>query len=103
MLLSRGLGFIREMLFANTFGLENEFDLYLVGAVLPITLNTVLLFIGQNYLVPVFQNVNKLSPEDSQKQYNQAFIMFFGTGTLIAIVLFLTSDFIINIYSKYFY
>jgi putative peptidoglycan lipid II flippase len=60
----------------------------------------VLLFIGQNYLVPVFQNVNKLSPEDSQKQYNQAFMMFFGTGTLIAIVLFLTSDFIINIYMQ---
>ena len=39
-LLSRGLGFIREIIFANNFGLETEFDLYLVGAVLPISINS---------------------------------------------------------------
>ncbi len=59
-LLSRGLGFIREMIFANNFGLETEFDLYLVGAVLPITINTIILYIGQNYFVPEFQKLNVL-------------------------------------------
>ncbi len=56
-LLSRGLGFIREMIFANNFGLETEFDLYLVGAVLPITINTIILYIGQNYFIPEFQKI----------------------------------------------
>ena len=36
-LLSRGLGMIREMVFASSFGLGEEFDIYLVGAVLPLT------------------------------------------------------------------
>ncbi|NUM61450.1 MAG: hypothetical protein HUU44_04770, partial [Ignavibacteriaceae bacterium] len=57
-LISRGLGFIREIIFANNFGLEKEFDLYLVGAVLPITINTILLYIGQNYFIPEFQKIN---------------------------------------------
>ena len=35
--LSRGFGFIREMIFANNFGLETDFDLYLVGAVLVVS------------------------------------------------------------------
>ena len=99
-LLSRGLGFVREMIFASNFGLETEFDLYLVGAVLPITINTVLLFIGQNFLVPIFQKVNLSNSQESQKHYNQAFILFFSTGILIAFVLFLFSDQIIHIYMQ---
>ena len=47
-LLSRGLGFIREMIFANNFGLETEFDLYLVGAVLPISIKSVILYIKRD-------------------------------------------------------
>ena len=97
-LFSRGLGFIREMIFAGNFGLETEFDLYLVGAVLPVTINTVILYIGQNYFVPGFQKINSSKISDSQKHYNQAFILFISAGILIALILFLLSDFIINFY-----
>jgi putative peptidoglycan lipid II flippase len=97
-LFSRGLGFIREMIFANNFGLGTEFDLYLVGAVLPITINNILLFIGQNYFVSGFQKINSSDTLASQKYYKQSFLIFVGIGILIAILLFLTSDFIINSY-----
>lgn len=97
-LLSRGLGFLREMIFANNFGLETEFDLYLVGAVLPISINSVILYIGQNHFVPNFQKLNLSNSESAQKYYKQSFILFVGAGTIIAILLFLTSDFIINFY-----
>jgi putative peptidoglycan lipid II flippase len=97
-LFSRGLGFIREMLFANNFGLEAEFDLYLVGAVLPITINTILLYIGQNYFIPEFQKINSLNPDETQKYYKQAFIAFIEAGTVLAILLFFARDFIINFY-----
>lgn len=97
-LLSRGLGFVREMIFAGFFGLETEFDLYLVGAVLPITINTVILYIGQNFFVPAFQKISSLSDEDSQKYYNQALVIFFGAGIIIAAILYTFSDGIINIY-----
>jgi len=97
-LLSKGLGFIREMIFANNFGLETEFDLYLVGAVLPITINSVLLYIGQNYFIPEFQKINSSNPDEAQKYFKQAFIGFIVAGTLLAVLLFFASDYIINFY-----
>jgi putative peptidoglycan lipid II flippase len=97
-LLSRGLGFLREMVFANNFGLEKEFDLYLIGAVLPITINTIILYIGQNFFIPGFQKINSENPEESHKYYNQSFILFVGSGIIIALLLFFLSDFIINLY-----
>ncbi len=97
-LLSRGLGFIREMIFANNFGLGTEFDLYLVGAVLPITINSIILYIGQNYFVPGFQKLNSSKSEAAQKYYKQSFIVFVGVGLLISIILFLASDIIIDFY-----
>jgi len=97
-LLSRGLGFIREMIFAKNFGLETEFDLYLVGAVLPITINTVILYIGQNYFIPEFQKINSSNPDEAQKYFKKTFIGFTMAGTLLALLLFFASDFIINFY-----
>ena len=98
LLLSRGLGFIREMVFANNFGLEKDFDLYLVGAVLPVTINIIILYIGQNFFVPAFQKINSLSDDESQKYYNQSFILFIGAGTIITLILFFFSDAIIDLY-----
>ena len=46
--LSKGIGFFREIVIANFFGLSVDYDIYLVGAVLPLTINTILLCIGQN-------------------------------------------------------
>ena len=98
LLVSRGLGFIREMVFANNFGLEKDFDLYLVGAVLPVTINVIILYIGQNFFVPAFQKINSSAAEDSQKYYNQSFILFIGAGTVVALILFFLSDLIIGLY-----
>lgn len=95
-LVSRGLGFIREMIFANNFGLEKEFDLYLVGAVLPITINTILLYIGQNYFIPEFQKIN--STTQSLKYFRQSILLFSVSGLILAIMLFLTSEPIVNFY-----
>ena len=98
LLVSRGLGFIREMIFANNFGLEKDFDLYLVGAVLPVTINVIILYIGQNFFVPAFQKIDSLATEESQKYYNQSFILFIGGGTVVALILFVFSDIIIGFY-----
>ena len=97
-LLSRGLGFIREMIYANNFGLETEFDLYLVGAVLPITINTVILYIGQNYFIPEFQKLNAFNKVEAQKYFKRSFVGFTLSGILFTLLLFLASDYIINLY-----
>ncbi|MBK9099569.1 MAG: polysaccharide biosynthesis C-terminal domain-containing protein [bacterium] len=94
-LISRGLGFIREMIFANNFGLETEFDLYLVGAVLPITINTVLLYISQNYFIPEFQ---KVGSSQSQKYFRQSILIFTVAGLLFTCLLFLASETVVNFY-----
>lgn len=99
-LLSRGLGFIREMVFASNFGLETDFDLYLVGAVLPTTINSIILYIGQNYFVPGFQKIRSENPEAAKKYFNQSFILFIGAGIIIAILLFFLSDLIISNYMQ---
>jgi putative peptidoglycan lipid II flippase len=97
-LLSRGLGFFREMIFASDFGLETEFDLYLVGAVLPVTINSIILYIGQNYFIPKFQKLNSDDPREGQIYFKQSFIAFIVVGILIALLLYLTSDIIIDFY-----
>lgn len=99
-LLSRGLGFFREMIYANNFGLEKEFDLYLVGAVLPITINTVILYIGQNFFIPEFQKINSTNPEEAQRYFKKSLITFIAAGTFISLLLFFTGDFVINFYMR---
>jgi putative peptidoglycan lipid II flippase len=97
-LISRGLGFVREMIFAHNFGLETDFDLYLVGAVLPITINTIILYIGQNYFVPGFQKLNSTDNDAASKFYRNSFLIFVGFGVVVSILLFITSDLIIKLY-----
>jgi len=97
-LASRGLGFFREMIFANNFGLETEFDLYLVGAVLPITINAIILYIGQNYFIPEYQKKYASDTEEAQRYFKQSFIGFTLAGILLAALLYLTGNIIINFY-----
>jgi len=97
-LASRGLGFIREMIFANNFGLQTEFDIYLIGAVLPITINSIILYVGQNYFIPEYQSKIKSNSELAQKYYRKSLLGFTTAGTVLAIFLFLISEIIINSY-----
>ena len=78
--------------------METEFDLYLVGAVLPITINTIILYIGQNFFIPEFQKINSSNAEAAQKYFKQSFITFAAAGAFISLLLFFSGDFIINIY-----
>ncbi len=97
-LVSRSLGFLREMMFAAYFGLGPEFDLYLVGGVLPVTINFIILYIGQNYFVPGFQKINTSDPDAAQKYFSQTFLFFVLSGLFIALLLFFMSDMIMSLY-----
>jgi len=97
-LFSRGLGFLREVLFANYFGRGIDFDVYLVGAVIPITINTVALFIGQNYFIPAYHKIKSRDPDSTNKFFTTTFFVFTLLGFLISIVLYFLSETIIDIY-----
>lgn len=95
-IVSRGLGFFREVTFAGYYGLSSEFDLYLVGNVIPVTINTIILFVAQNIFVPLY---HKYSDESMIKLllYRQL-RNFLYIGLTITVVLFLFTDVIINFY-----
>jgi putative peptidoglycan lipid II flippase len=95
---SKGLGFLREMLFAGIFGLGSEYDLYLVSSIVPLTISTILLYIGQNYFIPNFDKFNKTDMSKGILFLNFNLILFFIFGCLISFVLYLFSGRIIDNY-----
>ncbi|MCZ6702592.1 MAG: polysaccharide biosynthesis C-terminal domain-containing protein [Ignavibacteria bacterium] len=97
-LFSRGLGFLREVLFANYFGRGIDFDVYLIGAVIPITINTVALFIGQNYFIPAYYKTKLQNPDSTDKFFTANFFVFILIGFIISIALYFLSESIIDVY-----
>ena len=99
-LLGRVIGIIREASYANFFGLTQNYDLYLIGAVIPITINSIIIYLAQNFYIPNFNNLKSHSTEKAEKFKSSVFIGFTLIGLLIAIFLFSISDQIINLYIK---
>jgi putative peptidoglycan lipid II flippase len=97
-LAGRGLGFIREILFANYFGLSVQFDFYLIGAVIPITINTVIYYVAQNYFIPIYIKT-KTDTKTVPEQFLFSALAIFTLGSLfITVLLFTFSSPLINFY-----
>ena len=97
-LMSRGLGLVREMVFAGSFGLSKQYDLYLVGVVIPITINTMVLYLAQNYFIPNY-NRFKSSSQDKAIEFTRNSIFIFSLiGIGICIVLYFSSNLITTFY-----
>ena len=97
-LLSRGIGFIREVVFASYFGLGQNYDIYLVGAVLPVTIDTIIFYLGQNFFIPSFHNFSARSKEDKDKFLRFNFWFFSFVGIVVALLMFLFSSQIVSLY-----
>ena len=96
--LSKGIGFIREIIYANNFGLSPEFDLFLVSVALPIVINTSMIYLAQHYFVPSYNRINHLSESDGKYFFNSTFWWFIIGGIFIAIILYLFSSLIFHSY-----
>lgn len=95
-ILGRGIGFVREVIFADTFGLDREFEIYLVAAVLPILINTAIYYLAQNYFIPLY---NKCSNPDERKDFlKYQFWLFTFIGLLLTVILLLIENIILNLY-----
>jgi len=98
-LFSKGLGFIREMLFAGIFGLGSDYDLLLVSSVLPLTICTIILYLGQNYFIPIFNKFLKSSDETQGDLFlNFNIFIFFTSGCVLALFLYVFRTHIIDLY-----
>ncbi len=96
--ISKGIGFLREVLFASLFGLSTSFDIYLIGAVLPLTINVIIICLGQNYLIPAYNKFKERDDKLSENFIYGNFFIFIGGGILLSGLLYLFSDLIITSY-----
>ncbi len=92
LLLGRGLGLIREVIFANYFGLSAEYDMYLVATVLPITINSIILYIAQNFFIPNYNSAKKNSENEAIGFTGFTVWLFLFGGIIISTILFVLSD-----------
>ncbi len=97
-ILSKGFGFIREILYASTFGLNKEFDLYLVSSSIPIIINTAVIYIGQHYFVPQYHKLKKESLSDALSFFHSTFYIFILGGIVLSVLLALFSNQILEIF-----
>jgi putative peptidoglycan lipid II flippase len=97
-LLSKGFGFVREIVFANNFGLQSMFDAYLIGSVLPITINSSIVYLAQNYFIPAYHRKILSGQEKGREYFSINFWFFIVISLLIALILYIISPSIINSY-----
>lgn len=98
-LISKGLGLVREMVFAGSFGLSSQYDLFLVGTVIPVTINTIVLYIAQNYFIPLYNRFKQNESEAQSRAFiAKSLIIFSGFGFLIMTGILLTASGMIKFY-----
>ncbi len=89
---------MREAIFANFFGLSTQFDLYLIGTVFPLTINTVVLYLGQNYFIPNYNRLKTESKEKAEDFAGSTLWLFVLGGIVLFLILYFLSRPIINLY-----
>lgn len=94
-IISRVLGFFREMVFAFFFGTQKEFDIYLVASVIPTTISTIILYIGQNYFIPAY-NSSKKNNENEINYLKHNILIFLSVGIFFTLLLFGFNRFLIT-------
>ena len=98
LLIGRGLGLIREVIFANYFGLSAEYDLYLVATVLPVTINSIVLYVAQNFFIPNYNSAKNKSEKEAVEFLGFSVWSFFFGGLVISLILFVLADNLFRIY-----
>jgi len=99
-LFGKGLGLFREIIFANSFGISVNYNLYLVGAVLPLTINTIILYIGQNYFIPNYNRIKTESENNAGNFVGSTFWIFTSGGIILSLLLLLFSGPFVSLYLK---
>jgi len=97
-ILSKVIGLFREMIYARNFGLTSQFDLFLVSAVIPIVINTSIVYLGQHYFIPAYNRAKSVSEEEAYNFFRTTFWIFIFGGVLLALILFFLSGTIVNIF-----
>lgn len=96
--IGKGVGFLREIIFASQFGLSRDFDLFLSSAALPFVVNTAVIYLGQHYFIPIYNRFKNESKQASTSFLNYAFWKFLTYSIIISLILYILSSYLISIY-----
>ncbi|MBA4251381.1 MAG: hypothetical protein C0425_08950 [Chlorobiaceae bacterium] len=97
-LIGRGFGFFREIIFASEYGIEKEFDIYLIGSVISVSINTAVFYLCQNYFIPAYHNYKSTSLEKANDFLNNSVTLLFVFFSFITFLLYFFSNQIITAY-----
>lgn len=97
-ILGKGIGFIREIIYANNFGLSSEFELFLTSAALPVVLNSAAIYLCQHYFIPAFNRIKNESEKAGNDFFNYTFWWFVFGGFIVSGILFFLSNLMLNFY-----
>lgn len=90
----KGIGFLREIILAGSFGLSKEYDLYLLGTAVPFMLNVAIYYLAQNFFLPLF-NRERHKPDFHEASFlYRNMILFMIFGAVIGALLHLSSCFL---------
>jgi len=98
------IGFLREIIYANNFGLSSEFDLFLTVSAIPIVINTAVLFLSQHYFIPSYNRIKNQDFNSSNidkygdEFFNYTFWWFLISSIAISLGLVLLSQPIMQFY-----
>ncbi|PIP79767.1 MAG: hypothetical protein COW85_00180 [Ignavibacteria bacterium CG22_combo_CG10-13_8_21_14_all_37_15] len=95
------LGMIREIIFANSFGLSQSYELYLLSIVIPTVINTFIVYVGQNFFIPQYNRIKIQNGEiDASIFFNKALALFFILSFIIALSLLASEDSILKLFTS---
>lgn len=99
-LLSRVIGFFREILFANYYGTNNEYEIYLVASIIPLTINTISIYFYQNYFIPNYAKIKTDYSDLKDYFVKKTFFNSVIYSALIVIIFIFFSQQILSLYVK---
>lgn len=97
-LFSKGIGFLREIIYANNFGLSSDYDLFLSSTALIIIIQTVFIYFAQHYFIPIYNKVKLEGEHKGEEFFNYAFWWSLIAGIILSLILFLLSKPFLSLY-----
>ncbi len=99
-ILGKGLGFLREMVLAYFYGLNWEYDIFLVSTTLLVIINSTVYYLSQNYFIPFYNKFLEDKNNSNAGKYflSYSLLMFVLGGLLVLLFLFAFRDVILQIF-----
>jgi putative peptidoglycan lipid II flippase len=99
-LMSKAIGFGREVIYAKTFGLSSEYDLFLSSTALITVINIAFIFLIQHYFIPTYNKLKNESPQSGEDFFNYTFWWSIFIGILLVLILYLVARPLLSAYMK---